>query len=90
VNTLVVERRETTKESVENASQRPHIDALRVPLVLDDFRRGVTDGTARSHRRLVPDDLGETKVGDLDPTDSSATDAGKEFTLVFLLLVVWA
>lgn len=76
VNRFVVERRETTEEGVENATQRPHVDRFRVSFILDNFGSSVTDGTARSHRLLVPDDLGETEIGNLDSTNSSSSDSG--------------
>lgn len=74
VDALVVERREPTQQRVEHATESPHVDALAVPLVLDDLGRRVADRTARGHRLLVPDDLGETEIGNLDASDPSAAD----------------
>lgn len=76
VNRLVVERRETTEESVKDTTEGPHIDRFRIPLVLDDFRSRVTDSSTRSHRLLVPHDLRETEICDLDSSDSSSTNSG--------------
>jgi len=36
----------------------------------------------------VPDDLGKSKVGDLDLSDTTGTNAGYEFTFISLVLLV--
>lgn len=84
---LVVEGREAAQERVQHAPERPHVHALAVPLVLHDLGRGVAHGAARGHRLLVPDNLAEPKVGDLDAPDAAATDAGDELALVLLLFI---
>lgn len=58
LNALIVERWEAAKKSVENATQRPHIDGLGVPLILDDLGCCIPDSAAGSHGLFVPDDLG--------------------------------
>ena len=88
IDALVVERRETTKQGIENAAKRPHVNALGVSLVLDDLGRSVSDGAAWRHRLLVPDDLGETEIGNLDASDASTTDARNKLAFVLLLLIV--
>ena len=88
IDALVVERRETTKQGIENAAKRPHVNALGVSFVLDDLGRSVSDGAAWRHRLLVPDDLGETKIGNLDASDASTTDARNKLAFVLLLLIV--
>ena len=88
IDALVVERRETTKQGIENAAKRPHVNALGVSLVLDDLGRSVSDGAAWRHRLLVPNDLGETEIGNLDASDASTTDARNKLAFVLLLLIV--
>jgi hypothetical protein len=88
IDTLVVERRKSTQERVEHASQSPQVDRLAVHVVLDNLRRRVPDRAARRHRLLVPDDLGQSKVGNLDTSDSSAADPRDELSLVLLVFVV--
>ena len=80
--------RETTKQGVEDTSQRPHVDRLRVPLILDDLRGSVTDGTTWSLGHFVPDDLGQTEIGNLDKTDSTAASTVNKLTFILLLLVI--
>jgi len=88
LNALVVEWRETAEKGVENATKSPHVDTLRVTLILDNLGSSVADSSARSHGLTVPDDLGETKIGNLDQTNTTGTNALDEFTLVGLVLVV--
>jgi hypothetical protein len=37
----------------------------------------------------VPDDFGESKVGDFDFADAACADAGNEFAFVFFVFVFW-
>jgi len=87
LNTLVIERRESAEECVENTTECPHVDTLGVALVFDNLGSSVADGTARRHSRMVPDDLGQAKIGDLDHTDSTGSNAFDELALVFLVLI---
>ena len=87
LNALVVERRESTEGSVENTAKGPHDDTLGVALVLDDLGSSVTDSTARRHSRVIPDDLGQTKVGNLDNTYSTRSNTLDELALIFLVLI---
>ena len=66
VDALVIERRETAEQGVKNAAERPHVHPLGVSLVLDDLGRSVADGAAWRHGLLVPNDLGETEIGNLE------------------------
>jgi hypothetical protein len=87
LNALIVERWETTQKSVEDTAKCPHVDTLRVSLILDDFRCSVSDCAARCHRRVIPDDLGKAEIGNLDYTDAAGTDTPDKLAFVFLVLV---
>lgn len=84
---FIVERWEAAKHRVKHASQGPHIHGLGVFLVTDDLRCSVSDGTARRQGRVVPNDLGQTKVGNLDLTDTAAANAWLENTFIFLVFI---
>ena len=88
IDTLIVERRETTKQGIEHTAKRPHVNALGVSLVLDDLGRSVSDGAAWRHRLLVPNDLGEAEIGNLDASDASTANARNKLAFILLLLVV--
>jgi hypothetical protein len=88
VDALVVEWWEAAEERVEHTAEGPHIHALRVPLVFDDFWSRVTDGPAWRHRLLVPNDLRQTEISDLDAANAASPDARYEFALVLFLLVI--
>lgn len=60
------------------------------PFILHDFWCSVTDGTTRRLSDLVPNDLGQAKVGDLDPSDTTASSRMVEFSFILLFLVVWS
>jgi hypothetical protein len=38
---------------------------------------------------LVPDNLAQAKVGNLDPANTTATHTGAELALVLFFLVIW-
>lgn len=87
LDALVIERREATEEGVENAAQSPHINTLRVSLILDNLGRGVADSSTGRHSLAVPDDLGQTKIGDLNHTNAAGAFSGNEFAFIDLVLV---
>lgn len=84
---FVVEWWKPAQERVKHAPEGPHIDSLAVAFVLDDLGGSVTNGAARSHGLLVPNNLRETKVGDLNAPDATAADAGNELAFILLFLV---
>lgn len=84
---LVVEGGKATEEGIQDAAESPHVDGFRVALVADDFGRGVADGAAGGHGLVVPDDLGEAKVGDFDAPDTAAAESFDEFAFVFFVLI---
>ena len=90
VDTFVIERRKSTEKSVENASEGPHVDGLGVPFVLYDLWCCVPNSSAWGHGLLVPDDLGETEVGEFDSADAPSSKALSELALVFLLFIIWS
>ena len=95
VSTAVAEEgtpltRETTQQGVQDTTQGPHVDTFAVSLVLDDFRRSVPDRAAGRHGLLIPDDLAQAEIGNLDTTDTATSDSGSELSFIFLLLVVWS
>lgn len=85
---LIVERRKTTQQRVEHTAQSPHVDGLGVPFILDDFGCGVSDGSTRCHCAFFPDDLAQTKVGNLDFANATASDSWHHLTFVFFLFIV--
>jgi hypothetical protein len=90
IDTFVVKRRESAEERVKDTPECPHVDALAIAFVLDNLWGSVADRSARCHCVLVPDNLAESKVGNLDAPDASATETVDEFALVLLFLVVGA
>ena len=90
MDAFIVEWRETTKEGVENTSKCPHVNALGIPFVLDDFGGGVAYCATRRHRLLVPDDLTQSKIGNLDTTNPTSTSARDKLAFVFLVFVIWS
>jgi hypothetical protein len=82
--------RETTEQSVKYATKSPHVYGLGVPLVLDNLRGRISNSTAWGLRDLVPHDLGQTEVGNLDEPDTSPSSSVHEFSLVLLLFVIGA
>lgn len=89
LNALIIERWEAAKKRVENATQGPHIDGLGVPLILDNLGCRIPDSAARSHGLLVPYDLGQAEIGNLDLTNSTRAYALDELALINLVLVTW-
>ena len=87
VDALVVERGEAAKKCVEDATKGPHIHALGIAFVLNDLWSCVSNSTAWRHRLLVPHDLAETEIGDLDFADTTTSDVGDKFALVFFVFV---
>lgn len=87
LDALVVKGREAAEEGVEDAAHGPHVDTLRVALILDDLGGGVTDGTAGGHGLAIPDDLGEAEVGNLDDPDTASAFPGNEFPFVHLVFI---
>jgi hypothetical protein len=88
VDALVIKRRESAKQSIKDATKSPHIDTLAVPFVLHDFWCCIADCAARGHRLLIPNNLTQTKVGNLDPANASSADTRDELSLIFLVLVI--
>lgn len=60
-----------------------------LPFILDNLGRSVTHGSARRLSDLIPNDLGQAKVGEFDDTDTSTTNSRPELAFVFLFFVVW-
>lgn len=85
---LVVKGREAAEQSVENTSKCPHVDRFRVPLVLDDLGSGVPNGTAGGNSGILPDNLGETKVGNLDLSNTARANARNKLSFIFLLFII--
>jgi hypothetical protein len=78
---------------IQVESQQSKADENRIrnsPLILYDFRRGVSYGTTRGLRDLVPDNLGKTKVRKLDESDTTTADSWPELALIFLFFIVRA
>jgi len=88
VDAFVVEGREAAEEGVEYTPKGPHIDALAVSFVLDNFWGGVANGSTWCHCLLLPNDFAEAEIRDLHSPNAAATNARNELSLVFLVLVV--
>lgn len=79
---------ESTEQSIQDTTKSPHIDTFTIPLIFDNLRCGVSNSTTRRHGLLIPDDFTQTKVGNLDSTDSTTADSSFELSLVFLFLII--
>lgn len=88
VDALVIKRRESAKQSIKDATKSPHVDTLAVPFVLHDLWCCIADRAARSHRLLIPNNLAQTKVSNLDPANTTSTNTRDELSLIFLVLVI--
>jgi hypothetical protein len=85
---LIIKWWESAEQSVKDTSQRPHVNTFAIPLILDNFWSRVTHGATRGHRFFIPHDLGETKIGDLDATNTATANSRNELTFVFLFIIV--
>lgn len=49
--------RKTTEKRIQDTTKSPHVDALTISFVFDDFGSSVSDGTAWGHGLLIPYNL---------------------------------
>lgn len=84
---LVVERGEATQKSIEDAAHSPHIDTFRVPLVIHDLRRSVTDGSAWCDCLVIPNHLREAKICNLNLANTTRADTRSELPLILFIFL---
>lgn len=87
LDAFVVEWRESAEQSIQDTAECPHVHRLGIPFVLYDLWRGVTNCTARSHRRRLPYLLRQSQVANLDCTDCASTKPFNKLAFIFLIFV---
>src|SRR2546430_1416759 len=68
--------------------QEPTCQRFGVSFIIDYLRSGVTDCATGRHRLVAPHDFGQSKIRDLDQTNSTRSDAPNELSFIYLILVI--